>query len=195
MVEALAVTLGYFVGSVPFAFVLARRHGLDLRAVGSGNVGAANLLRATGRAAALTALSLDAGKGALAVLLAQRLVDAPGTPVAAGLAAVIGHVYPVWLRFRGGKGVATAGGAFAVLTPVAAVIAAAVFLASVWTTRFVSVGSLAAAVSLAVAAVAGDGQPVVAAGALAAALVIVHRHRGNIARLVAGTEQRIGDRL
>jgi glycerol-3-phosphate acyltransferase PlsY len=195
MEEFFAVTCGYLAGSVPFAFVLAHRYGLDLRVIGSGNLGATNVLRTRGVPAAVIALALDAGKGALAVLIAQRLADGPATSIAAGLAAIIGHVYPVWLRFRGGKGVATAAGVFVVLAPMTVMISAVVFVAGVWITRYVSVGSIAAAVTMAGTTAASDAPGVVVAGAVVAALIVVHRHRGNIARLAAGTEQRIGQRI
>lgn len=195
MEEIFAVTFGYLVGSIPFPFLVARQRGVDLRRTGSGNIGAANVLRTSGVASALTAMCLDATKGALAVLIAQRLTGAPATPVAAGLASVIGHIYPVWLRFRGGKGVATAAGAFAMLSPIAVAVAAAVFVSVVWITRYVSVGSMAAAMALPVTAAAADAPAAVAAGAVLSALVIVHRHRENLARLMAGTERRIGQRI
>jgi glycerol-3-phosphate acyltransferase PlsY len=195
MEELLAVAFGYLVGSVPFAFVLARRRGIDLRHAGSGNVGATNVLRTSGAWNAVAAMGLDALKGALAVVVAQRLAAGPATPVAAGLAAIIGHVYPVWLRFHGGKGVATSAGAFGVLAPVAVTAAAALFVATVAATRYMSVGSLAAAIALPiVAAVAGAPAPVVVGAALSAAIVI-HRHRGNLTRVIAGTERRVGQRL
>jgi glycerol-3-phosphate acyltransferase PlsY len=195
MEETLAVLVAYLVGSVPFAFLLARRHGIDLRRTGSGNVGATNVLRTSGVSNGVMAMSLDALKGALAVVVAERLTAGPATPVAAGLASVIGHIYPVWLGFRGGKGVATAAGVFAVLAPVALGIASGVFLLAVWVTRYISVGSLAGAVTLAVAASASELPAAIAAGAIIAALIIVHRHRGNLARLLAGTERRVGQRL
>lgn len=195
MEEVVAVTLGYLAGSVPFAFLLARRRGIDLRVIGSGNVGATNVLRTSGVAAGVAVMCLDALKGAVAVLVAQRLTEGPATPVAAGLAAVIGHIYPIWLRFRGGKGVATAAGVFGVLAPLALVSAATVFVVSVWATRYISVGSVSGVVTLVVAAVAGDAPAAVVAGAVIAALVIVHRHRDNIGRLLAGTERRIGQRI
>ena len=194
MDTVLAVTLGYLVGSVPFAFLLARRRGIDLRRAGSGNVGAANVFRTSGAADAVTAFCLDAMKGALAVLIAQRVTTEPTAPVAAGFAAVIAHIHPIWLGFRGGKGVATAAGAFALLSPGAVVIAAAVFVAAVWMTRFVSVGSIAAAVTLAAATAAGDWPVSVVVGAGGTALIILYRHRGNLARVIAGTERRIGQR-
>lgn len=195
MEELFAVTLGYLVGSVPCAFLLARRRGIDLRRVGSGNIGAANVLRTSGVAQALGAVSLDAAKGALAVLVAGRLTEGPATPVAAGLTSVIGHIYPVWLRFRGGKGVATAAGAFAVLAPIAAALAASVFVVAIWVTRYISVGSMTAAVTLAVATMASEGLTPVSVGALVAALIIIERHRANLVRLAAGTERRIGQRI
>ena len=195
MEALLAVTLGYLAGSVPFAFLLARKRGIDLRRVGSGNVGATNVLRATGARPAILALCLDAAKGSVAVLVAARLTAGPATPIAVGLAAIIGHIYPVWLGFRGGKGVATAAGVFAVLTPAALGVAAAVFVLGVWVTRYISVGSIASAITLAVAAGAADVPGALAAGAAVAALIIIHRHCGNLARLIAGTERRVGQRL
>src|SRR5688500_16550986 len=122
MAAALAVTVGYLLGSVPFAFLLARRRGVELRRAGSGKTGAANVLRTTGAAYAVGAVCLDAIKGAVAVLIAQRLTGELAVSVAAGLAAIIGHIYPLWLGFHGGKGVATAAGAFAVLSPIAVTI-------------------------------------------------------------------------
>ena len=194
MEQVLAVTLGYFVGSVPFAFLLARRRGIDLRVVGSGNIGASNVLRTSGVPMAVIAMCLDAVKGALTVLVAQRVAAEPVTPVAAGLASIVGHLYPVWLRFRGGKGVATAAGVFGVLTPIALGVSSLVFVLAVWLTRYISVGSIAAAVTLAIVA-ATDSPTAIAAGAVLAALIILHRHRSNLARVVAGTERRVGQRL
>jgi glycerol-3-phosphate acyltransferase PlsY len=188
-----AVALGYLAGSVPFAFLVARRRGVDLRRAGSGNVGASNVLRTSGVPDAVVALCLDVAKGALAVLVAQRLSGGPTTLVAAGLAAVLGHIYPVWLGFRGGKGVATATGVFIVLAPIAVAIAGTAFALAVWVTRYVSVGSMTAAVTLAVTATA-TVSPEVALGAAAVAVIIVGHHRGNLGRLLAGTEPRVGER-
>lgn len=195
MEELASVALGYLVGSVPFAYLLARRGGIDLRQVGSGNVGAANVLRASGARQAILVMCLDAAKGAFAVLVAGALTTGPATPVAAGLASIIGHIYPVWLGFRGGKGVATAAGVFAVLAPLALVMACAVFVLAVWVTRYISVGSMAGAIALAVSAAASAAPGAVAFGAAIASLIIVHRHRDNLARLVSGTERRVGQRL
>ena len=194
MEDIIAVTFGYLAGSVPFALLLARRRGVDLRRTGSGNVGAANVLRTSGVPHAVVAMCLDAAKGAVAVLVAQRLSGGPATPVAVGLAAVIGHIYPVWIGFRGGKGVATAAGAFVVLAPIPVAIAGGVFALATWGTRYISVGSMTAAVALAVTAAIADLPPAVAVGATVAAVIIVHRHRGNLARLLAGTERRVGER-
>ena len=195
MNELAVVAFGYLAGSIPFAFLLARRRGVDLRHAGSGNVGAANVLRTSGVPNAVIAFVLDAAKGAVAVLVAQRLSTEPATPVAGGLASIIGHIYPVWLGFRGGKGVATAGGVFVVLTPAALGIAAAVFVLAIWVTRYISVGSMAGAVTLAVTTAAMDVPAAVTVGAVVAAVIIIHRHRDNLARLIAGTERRVGQRL
>jgi|SRR5687767_3218982 acyl phosphate:glycerol-3-phosphate acyltransferase len=195
MNEVAVVAFGYLAGSIPFSYLVARLRGLDLRMAGSGNIGAANVLRTTDVPTAVLALCLDAAKGAVAVLVAQRLSAEPATPVAGGLASIIGHVYPVWLGFRGGKGVATAGGVFVVLAPMAAAVAAAVFVLATGVTRYASVGSIAAAVTLAVTTAAMDVPAAVVVGAAIAAIVVIHRHRSNLARLLAGTERRVGQRL
>lgn len=195
MNAVLAVTVAYLVGSIPFAFLLTRHRGIDLRRAGSGNVGASNVLRTTGVRAAVLAMVLDGVKGSIAVLIAQLLSAGPVAAVIAAFASVIGHVYPIWLRFRGGKGVATAAGAFAVLAPEALGIAVSVFVIAVLATRFISVGSMAGALTLALVATFSDAPAIVAIGATASALIIIYRHRENLARLVAGTERRIGQRV
>lgn len=189
----IAVLVAYCIGSIPFALILSRRlSAQDLRQVGSGNLGAANVARLSGVwAGALVAL-LDMAKGAASVLLAERLNGSVAGCAAAGFAAVVGHVYPVWLSFRGGKGVATAGGVFSVLTPLAAGPALVVFLLGVGITRYVSLGSiLATAVLPPLAYATGSPMPVVAS-AVAAATLIIFRHRSNVARLRLGTEGRLG---
>jgi len=189
------ILLGYLTGSVPFAYLLARRVGIDVRVAGSGNVGAANVLRTTGTGRAMLVMGLDVAKGALAVLLAG-LANAGVTLTAlAAAAAVVGHIYPVWLRFHGGKGVAVAAGVFVVLTPVATAVAAGLFLLIVWATRYISLGSIAATIALPPAAwLTGEPKAVVAAAAGTGALILF-RHRGNISRLRSGTERRMGRRL
>lgn len=194
-VTVLVVIAGYLIGSMPFALILARRLGIgDLRRIGSGNLGAANVLRSSGVRAGVAVMLLDMAKGAGSVLLAQR-VDGGAVTAAAGLAAIVGHVFPVWLRFRGGKGVATACGVFSLLTPLAVGPTLAVFLGAVWGTRYISVGSILASVALPPIAYATGSPAPVLAVAVAAAILIVIRHRTNLARVLAGTEQRVGLRL
>jgi glycerol-3-phosphate acyltransferase PlsY len=188
------ILFGYAIGSVPFAYLVARRAGIDVRAAGSGNVGATNVLRTTGTPLGVMVMSLDIAKGAAAVLFAHLGAGTIGSMAAAGAAAIVGHIYPVWLRFHGGKGVAVAAGVFAVLAPVAAAVAAAVFLATVWATRLVSLGSVVATVTLPSAALlAGSPRSVVLSAAGACALILF-RHRGNLRRILRGTERRVGER-
>jgi glycerol-3-phosphate acyltransferase PlsY len=190
-----AILVAYGIGSTPFAWLLARRWGaIDLRRVGSGNVGAANVFRASGLTAGVLAAILDIAKGAASVVVADRLGGGAGTTAAAGLAAIVGHIYPVWLRFRGGKGVATACGVFGVLTPAAALPALAVFVSTVWITKYVSLASVLASVALPlIAYITGSPVPVVIVACAACAL-IVFRHRSNVVRLRTGTERRFGVR-
>ena len=188
------ILFGYAIGSVPFAYLLARRAGIDVRVAGSGNVGATNVLRTTGTPLGVMVMSLDIAKGAAAVLFAHLAAGTIASMAAAGAAAIVGHIYPVWLRFHGGKGVAVAAGVFAVLAPVAAAVAAAVFLVTVWATRLVSLGSIVATVTLPSAAwLAGSPRAVVIAAAGACALILF-RHRGNLRRILRGTERRVGER-
>lgn len=197
MTDALAPALvGYSMGSLPIAFLLtARCTGIDLRRVGSGNIGAANVYRTAGLPFALLAVAIDFGKGAASVLLAARLVGSVDGTVTAGVAAIVGHIYPVWLGFRGGKGVATACGAFALLAPLATAIAAIGFVATVWITRYVSLGSIVATAALPPLAWALDSPIAVVAGGTIAALVVIPRHAGNLVRVAAGTERRLGQRV
>jgi len=189
----ITVLAAYAIGSIPFALILARRWGTgDLRHIGSGNLGAANVWRTTGAAAGILVALLDIAKGALGVVVAERLNSGAAAPAAAGVAAVVGHVYPVWLGFRGGKGVATSCGVFAVLAPLAVLPALAIFFLSVWITKYISAGSVAASVALPPLAYAtGSPRPVVAAAAAVAALILF-RHRSNLKRVRAGTEPRVG---
>jgi glycerol-3-phosphate acyltransferase PlsY len=192
----LIIAAAYLIGSVPFALLLARGWGApDLRRVGSGNIGAANVLRASGVTPGVIAAALDIGKGLASVWMATRLSADASAVAAAGFAAIIGHIYPIWLRFRGGKGVATACGVFSLLTPLAVPPALAVFVGTVWLTKYVSLGSVLASLALvAVAYALGSPVPaVVAAGGAAA--IIIFRHRSNLMRLRAGTERRLGVRV
>ena len=187
------IVLGYLVGSVPFAYVVTKRvAGVDVRAVGSGSVGATNVLRATRPAVGAAVVALDVAKGVAIVWLAERLGADDGTLAAVGVATIIGHVYPVWLRFHGGKGVATAGGVFGVLSPGATAVAAAAFLAVVWRTRYVSIGSLAASVLLVPLLYVMGAPASTLMAASATSGLIIYRHRGNLARLGEGTERRLG---
>ncbi len=201
--RALSVVLAaYLIGSIPFSYLivwLARR--TDVRTVGSGNVGATNVLRAAGRLPGALALALDAGKGVATVIAARRLGQPETVVAAAALAVVLGHVFPLFLRFRGGKGVATAAGALGSLSPAALLLSAVVFVALVAWWRYVSLGSVAAVASFPFflwlhAAIGGQRRPhpaVLACAAATAALILV-KHRGNLARLRAGTERRLGER-
>ena len=190
----LPILLGYLAGSVPFAFLLARRRGIDVRVAGSGNVGAANVLRTTGPWRGVIVMALDVSKGIAAVALGSLLASGTALIALTGAAAVVGHIYPVWLRFHGGKGVAVAAGVFTMLSPGATAAAAALFLVTAWGTRYVSLASMAATVALPpVAWLLGSPLPVVLAAA-GSAVLILFRHRANWHRLRAGTERRVGVR-
>jgi glycerol-3-phosphate acyltransferase PlsY len=191
MTPLAALLIAYFLGAVPFGYLLVKwKTGADVRASGSGNIGATNVLRTTGRAAGIATLLLDIGKGYVAVWLAGRLTR--GEPVwmsAAALAVMAGHAYPVFLRFKGGKAVASFIGAFLCLTPAALACVVVVFLGVVAWTRHISMGSITAAATfpLAVWIVAHAPIPVLVA-AIGAAAFIIYRHRSNIQRLHSGTE-------
>jgi acyl phosphate:glycerol-3-phosphate acyltransferase len=189
------VLAAYLLGSIPFALIFARRWGAaDPRRVGSGNLGAANVMRVSGVAAGVMVAALDMAKGAVSVWLAGRFSSGPEIPAAAGFAAIVGHIYPVWLRFRGGKGVATACGVFSMLTPLAVPPALVVFVITVWFTKYISLGSVLASLALPpLAYVVGSPAPTVLA-AIAASIIIVFRHRSNVVRLRTGTERRLGVR-
>lgn len=192
---AVVILTAYCIGSVPFAWLLARRFGApDLRRVGSGNLGAANVLRASGIAPGVLVALLDVAKGVASVLVATRLSASAATWAMAGMAAIVGHIYPVWLRFRGGKGVATACGVFVVLTPVAVAPAFLVFIGTVWMTKYISLASVLATLALPPIAYALGSPLSVVVVACAACILIVFRHRSNVVRLRTGTERRFGAR-
>ncbi len=194
MTILLLTAAGYLLGSIPFGVLLTRAFGAgDLRQIGSGNIGATNVLRTGRKELAAATLILDGAKGAVAVLLARHFVPQLGDHAAmiAGAAAMIGHCYPVWLKFRGGKGVATLLGlALALAWPIGLVFAA-VWLGTVLLLRISSLGGMAGAVAAPVAALA-FGYPVYAVGLAGLAVIVLWRHRENIARLRAGTEPRVG---
>jgi acyl phosphate:glycerol-3-phosphate acyltransferase len=198
---ALALVAGaYLLGSVPFGLVLSRAFaGVDVRQVGSGNIGATNVSRAAGKGAGILTLVLDAAKGALPVLVAERVLGPmSATPAgrweaAAGLAAFLGHIFPLWLGFRGGKGVATALGVSLAFAPCAGVAGMGAFAATVALTRLVSLGSLVGTAVVAGGTIlrhGGLGSPI-AWASLAMGAAIYLRHRGNIARLLRGEERKL----
>lgn len=186
----LALLLGYLLGSIPFGVLLTRFAGAgDLRAIGSGNIGATNVLRTGRKGLAAATLLLDLGKGAAAVLIAEALW--PGTGVLAAAGAFFGHCYPVWLRFKGGKGVATLLGIVLALHWPSGLVFAGVWLALFGLVRISSVAGIAAAISAPVSA-AFFGRFDIVLLLLGLALVVLWKHRANIERLLAGTEPRFG---
>ncbi|HXG58944.1 MAG TPA: glycerol-3-phosphate 1-O-acyltransferase PlsY [Thermoanaerobaculia bacterium] len=207
-------TAAYLAGSIPFSFLVAKFFaGKDVRKEGSRNVGATNVVRTAGRVPGAIALVLDLAKGYAAVELARWIISRPDWPfrpdagggalqsqafwiALAGLLAVIGHIYPVWLRFHGGKGVATAAGAFLAMNPVVAGGAAIVFLIVIVATRYVSLASILSAASVPLlfrffVESAPFWQIVVS---IAMSLLVIVRHHSNIARLAQGTERKLGER-
>jgi glycerol-3-phosphate acyltransferase PlsY len=194
MTTLLCAFLGFALGAIPFSWILGRLFGgLDIRHLGSGNVGATNLARSLGYRVGLIAFVLDAAKGAAAVLLARRIAPgAESAPLWAGGMAVVGHMFTPFLRFRGGKGVATGAGVFAVVAPGSLLIAAGVFALAVAIGRMVSLASVLACVALPLAQLAlGAGSGTVLLGCLIGAMVIA-RHRLNLVRILQGTESRVG---
>ena len=203
---ALLVLFAYLLGSIPFSFLVGRlAGGKDIRTLGSGNIGATNVARTVGKGAGLIALLLDAAKGFAAVAIARGLLEDGGTTVAGApvsfwiaavaIAAVGGHMFPVWLRFRGGKGVATAAGVFLAIDARAIAIVFVVFLLIWISTRFVSLASILAAVAIPLELRFIERQTlwIVLAG-IVIAIGVVLKHRGNIARLAAGTEPKFPSR-
>lgn len=188
---ALTALLAYLLGGVPFGIVMARLFGLgDLRQIGSGNIGATNVLRTGNKLAAFLTLVLDAGKGAIAVLTARALLGEDAAQLA-GFAAFLGHCFPVWLGFKGGKGVATFLGTLLALSFPVGLAACATWAVMAAILRYSSLSALtAAALSPVWAMLLGQGQ--MALLAIALALLVFYRHEANIRRLLAGTEPKIG---
>ncbi len=190
MNQALALAAAYLLGSVPFAFIAGRLHGVDLRTIGSGNLGATNVFRTLGRTVGITVMVLDIAKGAAAVLLAVALTDNPW-PLAAGALVILGHVRPVWTGFKGGKGVAVGAGALIGLVPAASGVLIVLWFLIVLITRYVSVASIACALAAAPLAWA-FGAPWSYLGFIAlAGLFVIWKHRENIVRLSRGEENRL----
>ena len=183
--------IGYLLGSIPFGIVITRMLGLgDLRQIGSGNIGATNVLRTGNKPAALATLLLDSGKGAIAVVQARALAG-DGAALIAGAAAFLGHLYPVWLNFKGGKGVATFLGTLLALDWRLGLGACAIWLATALVTRISSLSALVAAALSPLVAFWLDGPRLALVVAFMAVLIFI-RHRANIARIRTGTEPRIG---
>jgi acyl phosphate:glycerol-3-phosphate acyltransferase len=191
MMPLLAVVIAYLVGGIPFGYLLVRwKTGEDVREKGSGNIGATNVLRTSGRTIAVATLVLDIAKGIFAVWLADRLSG--GSPVwmsFAALAVMAGHAFPVFLKFKGGKAVASFIGAFLYLTPIPMLAALVVFVIVVAVTHQISMGSIVAAGSLPFAAwLIEHPEPVVILAALIAGAFVIYRHQANIERIRSGTE-------
>lgn len=194
------VLLSYLLGSIPTGFLVAKAKGVDIRSVGSGNIGATNVFRILGKGAGIFVLTADAAKGALAVLLIAPTQSNPNEwggllphlPALAGICAILGHNYTCWLKFKGGKGIATTAGVFAALAPAAFGIALATWLVVFAVSRYVSLASIVAAVALPLAVwLTGNGALLIGVSAALGALA-VYKHKANIERLRAGTENRIG---
>jgi glycerol-3-phosphate acyltransferase PlsY len=189
----LAVVMGYLLGSIPTGFLIGKARGIDIREVGSGNIGATNVLRILGTPAGIFVLLADAAKGWLAAFVLARLLAArflldggDGLTICAGVAAILGHIYTCWLSFKGGKGIATSAGVLVAWVPVPLLI-----ILAVWFVVFVSLASIAASFCLPFAAwITGESTTIVLVTAALAALAI-YKHKANIQRLLKGTENRI----
>jgi len=189
----------YLLGSIPTGFLVAKAKGIDIRSVGSGNIGATNAMRVLGKPAGIFVLLMDAAKGFAAVWLASLMLkdnsiaDLQTLRVVAGIGAVLGHNYTCWLKFKGGKGIATTAGVYLALAPWALLVALVVFILAILLTKYVSVGSIAGAIALPVTVWVMTPQNyflgivTTALGALA-----IYKHKSNIQRLIAGTENRLG---
>src|SRR6266481_1907154 len=200
---ATVLVASYLLGSIPFGYLAGRLAGIDIRKAGSGNVGATNVVRVLGRRYGYPVFALDFLKGFGAVKISMLM--APGRPpdwnspeifgILAAMCSVLGHLYPPWLKFNGGKGVATSAGALLALTPVATLIGIAIWVVMFWLTRYVSLASITAAVVLPIVILVvrshdqNNGRPLVIASVCVAA-VVIWRHRSNLSRLIRGTEPR-----
>jgi glycerol-3-phosphate acyltransferase PlsY len=193
---ALTAVVSYLLGSIPTGYLVAKAKGIDIRAVGSGNIGATNAFRVLGKSAGITVLLIDALKGFVACRFVAFGPGAPGEAhqMIAGLFAILGHNYTCWLRFKGGKGVATSAGVLLALAPEGFAVALSTFLIVLALSRFVSLSSIAAAIVLPIGVwLAGGTSRIIALTAFFGAMV-VYKHRANIRRLLDGTESRIGQK-
>ncbi len=195
----LSLLLGYLLGSIPSGYLAGRWcKGLDLRELGSGSTGATNVLRQVGKVPALVVFVIDVGKGAAAVVLASAITQGhtfgDWVEVMAGLTALTGHIWPVWLGFKGGKAVATGFGMFLGLAWPVGLACFGVFLATLSLSRMVSLSSVVGAISLPLLMAAGDGSNADLTVALLAMALVVWRHRSNLQRIMAGTEPRLGQK-
>jgi glycerol-3-phosphate acyltransferase PlsY len=194
-VRALGLVVVYLIGAIPVGFLVARAAGgIDIRGKGSGTIGATNVLRTLGPVPAVLTLLGDVVKGYVAVRVAEVIGPEPVWEAAGALLAIVGNCWPVFLRFKGGKGVATALGAFLRLTPAAIAPAAIVWIALVAAFRYVSLASILATVSLVIGAWILGYSPMYTAAAACATALIVWRHHDNVKRLLSGTERRLGER-
>ncbi len=184
------VIASYLLGSIPTGLLLGKAFGVDIRTAGSGNIGATNVYRTLGRKVGVMTLAGDCLKGLLPVLAARWLACPDVWLMAAGLAAFLGHVYTVFLRFKGGKGVATALGVFLGVSPLSVLIALVVFALVLWKWRYVSLASITAAAAMPLVIATVDRRPLIIAMTILIAALVVWKHRDNIARLKAGTENK-----
>jgi glycerol-3-phosphate acyltransferase PlsY len=195
MIDALTPLIAYLLGSIPFGYLIVRwQKGIDVRSTGSGATGATNVARSLGIMGFVATFILDAGKGATAVLLASRLTSGdPRWIAVSSVAAILGHCFPVWLRFRGGKGVATGVGVFLALAPIQVGLVLVIFAAVVAIWRYISLGSIIATAAFPLLVFFMKHAPLpIVFGAAGSAVIIIAMHHGNIRRLLAGTENKVG---
>ena len=200
------VVVSYLIGSIPSGYLAGRLAGVDIRQQGSGNIGATNVTRALGKKYGYPVFLADFSKGLVAILMAPlvarsfALSPAPDVfEIIAGIFVVVGNAFPIWLRFRGGKGVATSGGLLFGLMPIVAIIVIIVWVIAFYTTRYVSLASVIAALALPVTVftithLTGSDRPLILYVSLALAAIVILRHRSNLSRLMRGTEQRFQKR-
>jgi acyl phosphate:glycerol-3-phosphate acyltransferase len=195
----LAVLIAYLLGSIPTGFLMGKARGIDIREVGSGNIGATNVLRILGKPAGIFVLLADAAKGWLAAFVLARLLAAwfdpagiDGFAICAGVAAILGHIYPCWLSFKGGKGIATSAGVLIAWVPLPLLIILTIWIVVFAFSRYVSLASICASFALPFAAwIVGESVTIVLVTA-ALAVLAIYKHKSNIQRMLKGTENRIG---